>query len=211
MAIRQIFRALAMAFHATRLLHEPDSDLHDLGTRIIQWISAFEILVHPGSGRVSSRDVVKLINRINWPKIRELRDGRWERRPACLAHKHYSYEYQSGRKTVKVREGAASHFYRQLYDLRNALAHGNRTSLRQFRVFRKLTHWRVDVPCPLLFRECIIERLRSLGCIPKPPAIHMSIEDVSPNLLSKAIVERLEQDPYDKALARMLLEPRPNV
>ena len=45
-----LFRSLAVAFQAARTPSETLPSLYDVGTRAVLWVSAFEILVHPGKG-----------------------------------------------------------------------------------------------------------------------------------------------------------------
>lgn len=198
--LRQVFRAIAIAYHASRQLHEADSYLHDLGTRIVHWISAFETLVHPGKGHVELKDVLSLVDAVKWPVLgRATRMGRRVRRSYSVGYRRYTWSYRG----KHGKEHAACHYYRQLFNLRNALAHGNAISRRQFRVLQRPKGWRIDLPTPLLFRECLMERLRPTGYVP----IHAT-SNLSSEQYRDFVDAQLAQNRFDKALARMLLRPR---
>jgi len=196
-ALRQIFRAIAMACHASRQLQETDSSWHDLGTRIVQWVSAFETLVHPGRRKVGQKEVRALINCIEWPIVGK-QDGMGR-----FVGRKYSVGYQRYRCKNRGREGAASHYFGQLYDLRNAFAHGNIISQRKCMVLERPDGRRVDWPAPLLFRECLMQRLRQVKCVPGPPIDTMSAKELDEYSRLKSA-----QAWFDKGLARMLLLPR---
>ena len=166
--LRQIFRAIAVSFHACRMLTETDSTWYDLGTRIVDWVSSFEILVHPGRGRVGPNDVYRLVNDIRWF------DTPQSPRAPRVAHRRYKYPVKNGRY---LRENAACHFYRRLYKLRNDFAHGNplKQSNRATQA-GKSDGPRIDQIAPLLFRECVFQRLRELEIVPRFATYPMSRE-----------------------------------
>ena len=57
----RLFRALEVAFHATLFPADGLTSINDVGTRITLWVSAFEVLCHPGGG-VNKRHVQKVIS-----------------------------------------------------------------------------------------------------------------------------------------------------
>lgn len=199
-ALRQVFRAMAIVFNAARQLQETESNAFDLGTRIAQWISAFETLVHPGTGQVGIEDVLALINSIPWPTLDRIdRRAPPVQRPYNVGHKRYPWK--SGKR--RGMEGAAAHYYRQLHNLRNALAHGNMVRPGDFRTLRRLRGWPIGAPAPLLFRECLMERFRKIGCASPRPKQPRMVKD-----LNRDPHDRLAQARYDKALARLLFLPQ---
>lgn len=106
-----LFRSLNMANAAARMPGGRDITLHDIGRQVALWISAFEILVHPGgSGRANSR------------KVRELLQsgsvGKESLRTRSLNHK------DGGDRTVSPLEFLCL----ELYRVRNAFLHGNPVS-----------------------------------------------------------------------------------
>lgn len=167
-ALCQVFRAVAIAMHATRILPETDSTYYDVGIRIIGWVSAFETLVHPGKGCVGLSDVLQLVERVHWMDSPTPTPGAGRGSRMRLAHRRYVFRNQSGRPPG--RETAPCHLYRRLYDLRNAVAHGNDLNLAEFAANPKRRNGaRIDEVAPLLFRGCLVERFRQLGVIKSIP------------------------------------------
>ncbi|ABE64531.1 hypothetical protein Nham_3827 [Nitrobacter hamburgensis X14] len=103
-----LMRSLNMAYHASLLPAGTDTTFYDVGRIVSLWVSAFEILVHPGgSGKANREKVFELIERTRWAI------------PASgqLAH-------DTGNKT-KVKRTLASWLVQSLYDCRNDFLHGN--------------------------------------------------------------------------------------
>ena len=103
-----LFRSLNMAYHASLLPAATDTTFYDVGRLVSLWVSAFEILVHPGGNGQANRDkVFELIETTRW----ELQ--------ASTDRAHDT----GGKKTVK--RSLASWLYQKLYDCRNDFLHGN--------------------------------------------------------------------------------------
>lgn len=103
-----LFRSLNMAYHASLLPAATDATFYDIGRLVSLWVSAFEILVHPGGNGQANRDkVFELIEKTPW----ELRTA------ADQSH-------DTGGKN-KVKRTLASWLYQALYDCRNNFLHGN--------------------------------------------------------------------------------------
>lgn len=103
-----LMRSLNMAYQASLLPAGTDTTFYDVGRIVSLWVSAFEILVHPGgSGQANREKVFELIERTPWAI------------PASgqLAH-------DTGGKT-KVKRTLASWLIQTLYDCRNNFLHGN--------------------------------------------------------------------------------------
>jgi hypothetical protein len=103
-----LMRSLNMAYHASLLPAGTDTTFYDVGRVVSLWVSAFEILVHPGGSGQANRDkVFEMIERTPWAI------------PASgqLAH-------DTGGKT-KVKRTLASWLYQVLYECRNDFLHGN--------------------------------------------------------------------------------------
>lgn len=103
-----LMRSLNMAYHASLLPAGTDTTFYDVGRVVSLWVSAFEILVHPGGSGQANRDkVFEMIERTPWAI------------PASgqLAH-------ATGGKT-KVKRTLASWLYQVLYECRNDFLHGN--------------------------------------------------------------------------------------
>ncbi len=103
-----LFRSVNMAYHASLLPAATETTFYDIGRLVSLWVSAFEILVHPGGNGQANRDkVFELIEKTPW----ELQAT------AELAH-------DTGGKTT-VKRTLASWLYQALHDCRNNFLHGN--------------------------------------------------------------------------------------
>lgn len=103
-----LMRSLNMAYNASLLPAGTDTTFYDVGRVVSLWVSAFEILVHPGGSGQANRDkVFELIEKTPWVI------------PASAA-----LAYDTGGKT-KVKRTLASWLYQALYDCRNDFLHGN--------------------------------------------------------------------------------------
>jgi hypothetical protein len=103
-----LFRSLNMAYHASLLPAATDTIYYDIGRLVSLWVSAFEILVHPGGNGQANRDkVFELIEKTPWQL----------QATAYLGH-------DTGGKT-KVKRTLASWLYQTLFECRNKFLHGN--------------------------------------------------------------------------------------
>ena len=103
-----LMRSLNMAYQASLLPAGTDTTFYDVGRVVSLWVSAFEILVHPGGSGQTNRDrVFEMIERTPWA----------EAESSQLVH-------DTGGKT-KVKRTLASWLYQVLYECRNDFLHGN--------------------------------------------------------------------------------------
>ncbi|MEK6674288.1 MAG: hypothetical protein AABZ47_01380 [Planctomycetota bacterium] len=148
--LRQIYRAVAISLWGCRILHETDTTFYDLTTRIGAWVSAFETLVHPDSGRVGINHVLNLVDEVTWFDER-------------LVEKSFP---SNSSENANGLENAPAYLYRSLYGLRNDLAHGNPIVRGRFAARCDSAEGaRIDEVIPLLFRECLLQQLRNIGVI----------------------------------------------
>jgi len=104
-----LFRSLNMACHAASMPGRLDALHWDVGRLISLWISAFEILVHPGkTGSANLSSVCEHLDAAPWQKVK-------------LQEKIYPV---GKKKTLQMRTFASS-LYKELYDRRNDYLHGN--------------------------------------------------------------------------------------
>lgn len=106
-----LFRSLNMAHEASRAPGSATVSVYDVGRLLALWVSAFEVLVHPGEGgRADLESVYEVLLR-----------GGWETR-FCreLVHKAYG-----GREPNPPSRNAPCWIYGELYKLRNSFLHGN--------------------------------------------------------------------------------------
>lgn len=103
-----LMRSLNMAYQASLLPAGTDTTFYDVGRIVSLWVSAFEILVHPGGAGQANRDkVFALIERTAWAIPASARLTR-----------------DIGGKT-KVKRTLASCLYQALCECRNDFLHGN--------------------------------------------------------------------------------------
>lgn len=103
-----LMRSLNMAYQASLLPAGTDTTFYDVGRIVSLWVSAFEILVHPGgNGQADRTKVFELIERTPWAISAS----------GQLAH-------DTGGKT-KVKRTLASWLIEALYASRNDFLHGN--------------------------------------------------------------------------------------
>jgi hypothetical protein len=101
-------RSLNMAYQASLLPAGTDATFYDVGRVVSLWVSAFEILVHPGgSGQANRNRVFEMIERTPWAEVES----------SQLVH-------DTGGKSM-VKRTLASWLYKVLYECRNDFLHGN--------------------------------------------------------------------------------------
>lgn len=109
-----LFRSLNMANMACQTPGVVDTTMYDIGRIVALWVSAFEILVHPGPGKkVHLTTVYDLFDNI---KFQDKNIGK----------KRYMAWMPKLRK--KTRGNLPRFVYGQLYEARNAFLHGNEVS-----------------------------------------------------------------------------------
>lgn len=189
--MRQIFRSITYALHGTRIMPDPDSNYFDLGIRIVSWVASFETLVHPGQGRVGLSEV--FIEEVHWND-----DDPGKLRQSSLNHKRLKVTWN---KRIS-RENAPCRMYRILYKLRNDLAHGNRIRPGELEVGRtnEFFRTRIDQLMPLLYRGCLVERLRQIGIVRRIP----QGEGLTQRDFQAFVGERINASTFDKALSNAI-------
>lgn len=102
-----LFRSLNMAYHASMLPSGTETTYYDVGRLISLWVSAFEILVHPGGNALANlTKVLDLMERTHW-----LLDE--------------SSDPVHDTTSKKVKRTLASFIYDHMYRCRNDFFHGN--------------------------------------------------------------------------------------
>ena len=106
-----LMRSLNMAHQASQLPAGIDATLLDYGRLVALWVSAFEILVHPGPGGTANQwGVYELLEKIPW----NMRENRL-RNLKCRARRKGSFD----------RRPLPSWLYQELNRARNDFLHGN--------------------------------------------------------------------------------------
>jgi hypothetical protein len=109
-----LFRSLNMAYAASQLPSGPDMTHYALGRSVGLWISAFEILVHPGqNGDVGYRAIYELLRDVEW------------RDPDLTVESHVAY---AGRNKIAPNT-LPCWIYGELFRARNDFLHGKPIAL----------------------------------------------------------------------------------
>ena len=107
--ISQLFRSIAVAFDALRIPNIVIDQQFRIGQLVASWVSAFEILVHPGTGEIRHKNVIDFLDGVDLPR-------------PLLRRRSWIIQIT---KTRKRRVRFATWAYHHAYQARNAFAHGN--------------------------------------------------------------------------------------
>jgi hypothetical protein len=129
---RALFRSLNMATHAARMPFNTAGTFYDTGRLVALWISAFEILVHPGTGEANQRTVLRMLDRY----------------PSGI-----STAVRNVHRCPTLREWALA----QMYEARNDYLHGN--PVEDDRLMRPNTTYDISAYAALLYRLILTEFL----------------------------------------------------
>jgi len=106
---RALFRSLNLAFHAMAIPAGIEHSFYDVGRLLTLWVSAFEVLLHPGpGGSVGETQVLDHLDRVMW---------------YASDLKNKSHAVRVGK--VSVDRTWAAYFMHLIYGLRNGFMHGN--------------------------------------------------------------------------------------
>ncbi len=106
-----LFRSLNMANAAARMPGGRDMTLHDIGRQIALWISAFEILAHPGEG-----------GKVNSKKVRQILQS------GSVSDEFLQTQSLNHRNERDRLVSPLEYLCLELYGVRNAFLHGNPVS-----------------------------------------------------------------------------------
>ena len=144
---RALFRSLQTAYHAAAMPMPNQQSIHDYGTRIALWISAFEILCHPsgcgGLGKADFEKVKELLETQTWSNS-EMRDCK--------------YPVTSRKACVNVNLVVA--LYWELYQARNDFLHGNPVSRNRLFPFRNAKRPPLLHLAPLIYKAGLLGFLK---------------------------------------------------
>jgi hypothetical protein len=132
---RALFRSLNIANIGCQLPSIVDTTLFDYGRTLAFWVSAFEILVHPGNAKANQAAVNAVLDKIPY----------FERAMRRKAHRAYDPKVNKVTRTTPARAA-----YAQLYRTRNHFLHGEPVSRSSLRLKRTRAHL-IDV-APSLYR-----------------------------------------------------------
>jgi hypothetical protein len=132
---RALFRSLNMANIGCHLPSIVDTTLFDYGRTLALWVSAFEILVHPGNAKANQAAVNSVLDQIPY----------FERAMRHKAHPPYDPNVKKVTRTILARAA-----YAQLYSARNHFLHREPVSRRSLRLKGARAHL-TDI-APSLYR-----------------------------------------------------------
>lgn len=159
---RMLFRSLETGYQAFAMPSANLSSIHDHGSRIGLWVSAFEILAHPWRGAANLMSVVRLLERPGWDNSR-------------LSRRIYSVRFGGRRHRVAL----AARLYKELYDTRNDFFHGNEVEERRLYPFRDKDRPSLQKLAPVLYSTALtafVGRLRRRKRSSSPRRISKAIQ-----------------------------------
>jgi hypothetical protein len=152
---RAILRSLKMATSALRLSSPTGAteSFYDYGRILSLWVSAFEILVHPGAtGRATRQRVLDLLKTISWQS-------------RAMTEETHSVDFGNGKVAMVP---LASALYVKMNDLRNDFLHGNPVEQEKFRLDNGT--WIISYPAAL-FRMALSSMLKDTNEVTREQAL----------------------------------------
>ena len=104
----RLFSDLEMAYQATTMPFKNHSTIYDFGSSACLWVSAFEVLSHPKTGKADLNTVLDLLGKYQWNDKK-------------VKRKSYKVKYRGRELSVNI----VQKLYKELYDTRNDFLHGN--------------------------------------------------------------------------------------
>jgi hypothetical protein len=172
----RLFRALEVAFHASLFPADGLTSMNDVGTRIAQWVNAFEVLCHPG-GSVNKRHVQNVISTAPYSE-------------KALTSKRFTVSYGGSKFRATLPEA----LYDDLYWARNQFLHGMpvRGAVLHYRQSSKYSDL-IDV-APVLLNAALVSRLDSLRVPGGPMAVtKLTMRTLTRYMKSRNGIERVSQ------------------
>jgi len=175
-----LFRALNMAYQASRLPGSRDVTIYDVGRSVALWVSAFEILAHPSDGDSNLREVTKLFDRVAWIDSDLKRE---------------TFDCFASRRGGRIKGNLARWLYGEIYHARNDFLHGNQIS--SDRLIIKQSGRNLFYFAAPLFRMALTSFL-GLAFKKKMPSTNNS------KAFGKYISDRMNYEQYQKVVERSL-------
>jgi hypothetical protein len=182
-----LFRSLQVAYVAAAMPMSNERSIHDYGTRIALWVSAFEILAHPvasgGTGKADFEKVKELLERHIWSKP-ELRDCK------------YAVNYRGEMHDVNL----VVNLYWELYQARNDFLHGNPVSRE--RLFPFGNDKRPPLPhlAPLVYKTALLSYLDRFEFWPKEPKPDLAGMELPDPACDRTIFEAMKNLRFEEAI-----------
>lgn len=149
-----LFRSLNMAFRAGAIPGGMDATTYDYGRSLALWVSAFEILAHPGgSGKADLLKVYELLEKAPY-EIRSVSNALYA-------------AYDNRNKQTAPKRNLACWLYGEIYQARNDFLHGN--PLPPDRLLINASGRHLLSYAPPLFRLALAATLDIRWTKPQPP------------------------------------------
>lgn len=182
-----LFRSLNMAFRAGAIPGGMDATTYDYGRSLALWVSAFEILAHPGGlGKADLLKVYELLEKAPY-EIRKVSDA-----------VHAAYHNRG--KQAAPKRNLACWLYGEIYEARNDFLHGN--PLPPDRLLIKASGRHLLNYAPPLFRVALSAALGIRWMKPQPP---LTDAEASGQWISDQIKFLDPQRVVERALATSLV------
>ncbi|MBI5442721.1 MAG: hypothetical protein HY900_16095 [Deltaproteobacteria bacterium] len=139
---RALFRSLEMAFLASGIPFENNATIYDYGASISLWVSALEILFHPGKANVNKKRVMAGI-------------GSYRFNAPALSKRRYRIHLQKAKVSVTLVQKIAA----QLYDVRNDFLHGNDVAVSSLFPFERTRRHPLTLYAPMVYKTALAGRL----------------------------------------------------
>lgn len=151
-----LFRSLNMAVAASKMPATVDTTLFSLGRSVGLWVSAFEILAHPKTGKSGLQLVYSLIEKAPW------HDKRCRKR----RYRAFLSSMSAKQKTAPLRS-LPCWLYGEIYHARNDFLHGN--PIRENRLRVKGSGRSLFQYAPMLYRMALAAFLPLKTDLAVPP------------------------------------------
>jgi hypothetical protein len=154
---RVLFRSLEMAYQACSIPFKNNSTIYDYGSNLSLWVSAFEVMVHPKSGRADLARVLNLIEKIEFIAT-------------SLNKKLYRIPFPGIKGKMKG-VTLPQKLYYQIYSARNDFMHGNPVGIKDLFPFCIKSRYPLTFYAPILYKvalKCflnILENERELNSL----------------------------------------------
>jgi hypothetical protein len=201
-----LFRSLEMAYRATAMPIKNRSNISDIGANASLWVSAFEILTHPGgSDEANCGTVLDLLEEYNWYN-KTLKGRRYILR-------------RSKRGKVLRRGTLAQKIYCELNATRNDFLHGNPIDPKRLYPYQKRKAPLITSLAPLIYKVALLAYLeqfndpKAIGRLKKKGLTDLSKIFEHPTKKRKITGEELSdyliKVSHDRELAKALLKAKP--
>jgi hypothetical protein len=182
-----LFRSLQVAYLAAAMPMSNERSIHDYGTAIALWVSAFEILAHPvasgGTGKADFEKVKELLEKHVWsrPELRE-----------CKHVVIYGGNKHDANLVVNL--------YWQLYRARNDFLHGNPVSREHLFPFGNDKRPPLPHLAPLVYKAALLGYLDRFEFRAKEPRPDLAAMELPDPAFDRAIYEAMKNLRFEEAI-----------